>query len=191
MTEILTGVASSLPQSPQEKDDMLKQKYGLDDEGMETHLLQTSNESHVTGDSVLLVEESVHHGVQEVTIGHLDESVELLYNTKPLAVTATETGANDAEITRGSPISGRGDDDDDDDDNEVSVADLPLPDLTSIREDELVSTHLLRDAGLDDSEIESDDCDTLTSKTHYQESASLSSSMQDSSVEVTDVEGLD
>ncbi|BFZ25565.1 hypothetical protein BsWGS_28603 [Bradybaena similaris] len=146
--------------------DMLKEKYGLvsiiqDVESLTSSLTETDRPS---GSS--LEASTVDLRIKEATVTQLEESVEHLSFCGEVPseldpVVATETRTTEA----GQMVYMA--EDYDDDSNEVSVADLPLPDPVSICGDELVSlAQRQRDVDVDDSEVESDDCDTLNSKAH-------------------------
>ncbi|KAH9492855.1 Rho guanine nucleotide exchange factor 11 [Bulinus truncatus] len=119
-------------------------------------------------------EEVVHHGIQQET--QLEESVEALHLTggQTEAVQATATESPDKMEDFRLAL-----DDDDGSSNEVSVADLPLPDIVNIPDSDQQEIHHLSGADLEDSGTESDDNDTLTSKNSIQEFPSLSTTVED------------
>ncbi|BFZ14028.1 hypothetical protein BsWGS_17067 [Bradybaena similaris] len=129
----------------QQEEDSLREKYGL------------------AGPSCP-VSELVHTGVQESTVLLLQESVQ------PLA--ASSSPPHSVLATESLPVEGTVDGDDDDVDNVISVADLPLPDVTS----HMMSHHDSLDINND---VESDDLDTLTFKSNYQDFCSLTTTLED------------
>ncbi len=108
----------------------------------------------------------VHSGLQEATLeGQLDESVCDLSDQGEQLVQAlsSEEGVESENKMMEVAMLDDGDDDDDDDNNEVSVADLPLPDLASMSvEDERSLSPMLSGADIEVSEDDSDDNETLT-----------------------------
>ncbi|XP_059176336.1 rho guanine nucleotide exchange factor 12-like isoform X3 [Physella acuta] len=121
-------------------------------------------------------EEIVHHEVQEVA--RLEESVEALNLSSETSEIMTQ--ARESSHTK----IGVYDEDDDDDDgsNEVSVAGLPLPDIQTIPDTELHNTSQQSDAA-EESDTESDDNDTLTSKNSFPDFPSLSTTVEDTAGE--------
>ncbi|XP_055865992.1 rho guanine nucleotide exchange factor 11-like isoform X9 [Biomphalaria glabrata] len=138
-------------------------------EVQEEHVSKSAAHSSQAFQTVIPDEDLVHHGIQQET--HLEESVEALHlstgSAEAVQAIATEK-LDDFRI-----------DDDEGSSNEVSVADLPLPDIVNIPDSDQHDTFHHNEADLDDSESESDDNDTLTSKNSIQDFPSLSTTVED------------
>lgn len=159
--------------------EMLKEKYGLvsiiqDVESLTSSLTENDRPSESS-----LEASTVDLRIKEATVTQLEESVEHLSfcgevanELDPVVATETQTAEPGQMVYMA--------EDYDDDNNEVSVADLPLPDPVSICGDELVSlAQRHRDIDVDDSEVESDDCDTLNSKAlGHQDSAGVTTTLE-------------
>ncbi|XP_005113398.2 rho guanine nucleotide exchange factor 11 [Aplysia californica] len=126
--------------------------------------------------------------LQEATVSQLEESVldlseqdgsHLLRDlTSVTSVTPASSSSQDQVIE----VAAAEEDDDDDDNNEVSVADLPLPDVVSLGAEEEAGrslTEMLANVELEDSEVDSDDNDTLTSRTSQQDYSGLATTVED------------